>query len=75
MAIGLISQEDIEKILSPNQLKVWKFLQEVGEVTPGEISEKTGVVRSTVSQALVRLVDLRKVERIGLGATTRYKKM
>lgn len=75
MAIGLISQEDIEKILSPNQLKVWKFLQEVGEVTPGEISEKTGVVRSTVSQALVRLVELRKVERIGLGSTTRYKKI
>ena len=75
MALDLLSQESIEKILSPNQLKVWEFLQKVGEVTPGEISEQTGVVRSTVSQALDKLMELKKVERIGLGSTTRYTKM
>lgn len=75
MAINLLSQESIEKILSPNQLKVWEFLQKVGEVTPGQISKQTGVARSTVSQALSKMMGLRKVERIGLGATTRYKKL
>ncbi len=75
MALDLLSQESIEKILSPNQLSVWEFLQKVDEVTPGEIAKQTGVARSTVSQALDKLIDLKRIERIGLGATTRYRKI
>lgn len=72
MAIQLLSQELIEKILSPNQLKVWEYLQTVQETTPKEIVEKTGVARPTVSQVLDKLMELKKVERIGLGSATRY---
>jgi Fic family protein len=75
MAIDLLSQESIEKILSPNQLTVWEFLQKVDEVTPGEIAKQTGVARPTVSQALNKLIELKRIERIGLGATTRYRKI
>ena len=75
MAVKLLSKESIEKILSPNQLKVWEYLQTVVEARPGEISLKTRVTRVTVSQALNKLLELKKVERIGLGATTRYRKM
>lgn len=74
-AVALLGGEDIEKLLSPQQLKVWSYLGEAHEVTPGAISEATGVARPTVSQALDRLLDMKKVERIGRGSTTRYRKL
>jgi Fic family protein len=74
-AIALLSAEDIEKLLSPQQLKVWGYLGEVHEATPGRITEATGVARPTVSQVLTRLVGMKKVERIGMGRTTRYRKL
>ena len=73
-AIELLSKENIEKLLSPKQLLVWEYLNRVVEATPGEISKKTKVARPTVSQALDTLLRLKKVERIGQGRTTRYRK-
>ena len=73
-AIELLSKENIEKLLSPKQLLVWQYLEKVIEATPGEISKETKVARPTVSQALDTLLRLKKVERIGQGRTTRYKK-
>ena len=73
-AIELLSKENIEKLLSPKQLLVWQYLLKVSEATPGEISKITKVARPTVSQALDTLLRLKKVERIGQGRTTRYKK-
>ena len=74
MAVELLSLENIEKILSVKQLAVWQYLQKVDEAAPGEIAQKTKVARVTVSQALDKLLRLKKVERIGLGRGTRYKK-
>jgi len=73
-AIELLSKENIDKLLSPKQLMVWKYLEQTEEATPGEISKATNVARPTVSQALDTLLRLKKVERIGQGRTTRYKK-
>ena len=73
-AIELLSKESIEKLLSPKQLAIWKYLGEVTEATPLEIATNTKVARPTVSQALDTLLRLKKVERIGQGRTTRYKK-
>jgi Fic family protein len=74
-AIELISKEDIEKILSSKQLAVWNYLQDVSEAAPAEIVEKTKVAGPTVYQALTKLIKLKKVERIGLGRSTRYRKI
>lgn len=74
-AVALLEGEDIEKLLSPQQLKVWSYLGEVHEATPGDISKATNVARPTVSQALDRLMKMKKVERIGRGSTTRYRKL
>jgi len=74
-AIELLSHENIEKILSPKQLAVWRHLEIVIEATPGEIVKATGVARPTVSQALSVLLRLKKIERIGQGRTTRYRKI
>ena len=74
-ALKLLSQENIEKLLSPKQLAVWKYLERVSEATPGEIAKSAKVARPTVSQALETLIRLKKIERIGQGRTTRYKKI
>lgn len=75
LAIELLSHENIEKILSPKQLVVWRHFETVDEVTPGEIAKIAGVARPTVSQAIDVLLRLKKIERIGQGRTTRYRKM
>ncbi|HBL39666.1 TPA: Fic family protein [Candidatus Uhrbacteria bacterium] len=74
-AIELLSHENIEKILSPKQLIVWRYLETVDEVTAGDIAKTTGVARPTVSQAIDVLLRLKKIERIGQGRTTRYRKV
>ncbi len=75
MAIELLSKENVEKLLSPKQRAVWEYLLQHAEASPGEISEATGVARPTINQALEKLMRLKKVERIGQGRTTRYKKL
>ena len=74
MAIDLLSKENVEKLLSPKQLVVWKYLEQ-HEASPGEMAKATGVARRTINQVLDKLLQLKKVERIGLGRTTRYKKL
>ena len=75
MAIKLLESEDVEKLLSPKQLEIWNYLQNVPEATPLEVCRETGILRPTVFQALNRLVALKKVERIGMGRGTRYRKI
>jgi len=74
-AIELLSHENIEKILSPKQLAVWRYLETLEEATAGDIAKATGVARPTVSQAIDVLLRLKKIERIGQGRTTRYRKV
>ncbi len=75
MAIGLLTSENIELLLSPKQLAVWEYFQTVNEATPNEISEKANVARPTVNQVLNKLLDMKKVERLGEGAGIRYRKI
>ena len=74
-AVDLLSKENIEKLLSPKQLLIWQYLQTVDEATPGNIADEAKVARPTVNQALNKLLKLKKIKRIGLGRSTRYRKM
>ena len=74
-AIGLLSNELVEKLLSPNQLIVWQYIQTKNEVSIQDITINTNVLRPTAKQSIERLLALKKIERIGLGRTTRYKKI
>jgi Fic family protein len=74
-AAVLISKEEIDKLLSRQQQIVWKHLESVNEATPLEISKATGVPRPTVSQAITKLLKLKRVERVGVGRATRYRKI
>jgi DNA-binding MarR family transcriptional regulator len=71
----LISKEEIDKLLSRQQQIVWKYLESVHEATPLEISKATGVPRPTVSQAITKLLKLKRIERVGVGRATRYRKI
>lgn len=73
MAVDLLSVENIEKTLSAKQLTVWKYLQEVTQASPLEIAKHAGIARPTVNQVVNKLIRLKKVERIGLGRSTRYR--
>ena len=75
MAIDLLSKENIERLLTQKQLAVWNYLQKVDSSTPREISEQTKVAYPTVRQAIDKLMRLKKIERIGQGRSTSYKKL
>lgn len=73
MAIQLLTQTNIESILSPQQMVVWNYMKNVEQTTPKKISNETGVPRPTINQVINKLLELKMVERIGQGATTRYQ--
>lgn len=74
-AIALLSGESLERTLSPNQLLVWQYIQTVDEATIRDAAAATGVARPTVRQAFDRLLELKLIERFGLGRSTRYRKV
>jgi Fic family protein len=74
-AISLLSGADLERTLSPNQLLVWQYIQSVDEATIRDAAETTDVARPTVRQAFDRLLELKLIERFGLGRSTRYRKL
>lgn len=72
-AVDLLSAENIEKTLSRNQLAAWQYLQKVTEATPREIAKNAGIARPTVNQIMDKFIRLKKVERLGLGRSSRYR--
>ncbi|MBI5375405.1 MAG: Fic family protein [Candidatus Schekmanbacteria bacterium] len=75
MAVALLSRENIEKLFSPKQLAVWNYLLSVEEATPREIANHTNIARPTINQVLTKLLQLKKIEQIGQGRSTRYRKI
>ena len=65
----------IARLLTKKQLAVWDYLDKADSATPREISEKTKVAYPTVRQALDKLMRLKKIERIGQGRSTNYRKI
>ncbi|MBI9045531.1 MAG: winged helix-turn-helix transcriptional regulator [Anaerolineaceae bacterium] len=73
IALSHFSEENIDKLLSLRRLAVWEYIQEAVEVTPRELSEKLNIPRPTINQVLNKLMDLKKVERLGPGRGARYR--
>ena len=74
MAIDL-SKKNIERLLTEKKFAVWDYLQKADRATPREISEKTKVAYPTVRQAIDKLMRLKKIERLGQGRSTSYRKL
>ncbi len=75
MAMELLSKENIEKLLSEKQIIVWRYIEQVKETSTGDIVTNTKITRPTVKQTLEVLLKLKKIERVGLGRSARYKKL
>lgn len=74
-AVAILSHASMENVLSPMQIIVWHYIENHESVTVGEIAKNTNVVRITVRQALNVLLRLKKIERLGAGRTTHYRKI
>lgn len=75
MAVELLTTETIDKLLSQKQLAVWQCLTQVDQASPRDIAKQTGITYATVRQALNKLLRLKKIERIGQGRSTSYRKI
>jgi Fic family protein len=74
-AVDLISHEEVHRLLSPQQNKVWEYISSKEEaVSPLEIAKATRIPRPTINQVLDKLLRLKWIERVGLGRATRYRK-
>lgn len=74
-ALSYLEEEKVEDLLSPKQYEVWKYLSSIGEAAPNAVVKATGIVMPTVRQALGRLVEMKKVKRVGQGRGVRYVKL
>lgn len=72
-AIGLLEIESWENTLSEKQILVWDYIKKQKEVTPKLLESKLKIARRTINQVLEKLTKLKKIERIGLGRSTRYR--
>jgi len=72
-AIDLLTNENIESLLSEKQLAVWDFLQSVESASAGEIAKATEIARPTINQIVEKLMNLKKIQRFGEGRAVRYQ--
>jgi len=75
MAIEINESERVELFLSEKQLKVWQYFEEHEYVTSKDIRENLGIKEATVLQILNKLLDMKKIERLGMGRGVRYRKI
>jgi len=73
IAIGLLSHESIEHLLSEKQIAVWNYANEHEIFTPKNLRDDLKIAGPTVAQILNKLLEMKKIERIGEGRATRYK--
>lgn len=73
----LMEAEQPEKLLSEKQLEVYRLFDKNDTLGVSEIDKqlKGRLPRVTIKQILSRLAVLKLIERIGLGRSTRYKKL
>jgi len=72
----LMNTEQLEKLLSEKQLKIYRLFDRKDTLSVLEIDKllKNKFPQITIKQGLSRLVNLKFLERLGLGRSTRYRK-
>lgn len=73
MAIGLLTKESIENLLSEKQLAVWNYFNKHEIITPKELRNNLNIAGPTIAQILNKFLEMKKIKRIGKGRATRYK--
>lgn len=72
----IMEEDQPEKLLSEKQLTVYQLFK-TETLSVSEISKllRSAIPMATLKQALSRLVDLKLIERVGMGRGSRYKKI
>jgi Fic family protein len=72
----LENKEDMEILLSEQQLVIWNIFDNSTEVySRSQIQELTQIPVASIRQTLAKLEKLNKVKRVGVGNSTKYKKL
>jgi Fic family protein len=74
-ALEILNNSQVEKLLSPNQNAILQFMQDKDDVAIRDLVAALSIPRPTASQSLDKLVEYKLIERIGLGRSTRYRKV
>lgn len=73
-ALKIIAGDTIEYLLSEKQLALWKWIHTLGqEFARKDAVKALGFPERTVESIIKKLVELKKIERIGQGKGTRYR--
>jgi Fic family protein len=75
-AINLLEHEPIEYIFSPKQLALWQWIQQEApeEFTRKDAISALGFHPRTVEEGIKKLLALKRLELLGEGRATRYKR-
>lgn len=74
-ALSILENDDINFLLSPKQLELWQWATKLDS---GEFSRRDAVIalgfpERTTEYIIKKLVDMRRLQRLGEGKSTRYK--
>jgi len=73
-ALQIIEEDNIEYLLSEKQLILWNWINEENkEFSRKNAVSATGFPERTVESIIKKLVDLKRLERIGQGKATQYR--
>lgn len=73
-ALNLLTQDNVEKFLSEKQLLVWQYALSQESFKRADAISATKLKSRTVEESIKKLVRMKKLEKIGEGKATRYRK-
>jgi Fic family protein len=74
-ALDLLSRDNVEKFLSEKQTLVWQYALSRDSFQRSDAISATGLKPRTVEESIKKLVRMNKLEKIGEGRATRYRKV
>ena len=72
-ALEILSGDQIENLLSEKQIVLWQWANSTGEFSRRSAVEALGMAPRTVESIIKKLLDLKKLDRLGEGRATRYR--
>ena len=73
LALDLAKEEQFEQLLSEKQNQVWQVFLTNDTASRKELAEKTRLSVKTVEDTIRKLMDMKKLDRLGEGRATRYR--
>jgi Fic family protein len=72
-ALRIVAGEDISYLLSAKQLALWEWAQSQTEFSRKDAVAALGLAERTVESIIYKLIEMKKLTRLGQGRATRYQ--